>query len=69
MYASLAATPHDEAFFARNGVLQLCRHGAAVKKAPKQRQETATESTAQHHVVVAFEERICDACDLCRYQG
>jgi len=31
MYESLSATPEDEAFFLRNGVLQLCRRGAAVK--------------------------------------
>lgn len=31
MYRSLAATPDDAAFFVRNGVLQLCRRGAAVK--------------------------------------
>mmetsp|Transcript_8681 Transcript_8681/g.12766 ORF Transcript_8681/g.12766 Transcript_8681/m.12766 type:complete len:168 (-) Transcript_8681:841-1344(-) len=31
MYNSLAATPEDEAFFTHNGVLQLCRRGAAVK--------------------------------------
>ena len=31
MYKSLAATQDDAAFFVRNGVLQLCRRGAAVK--------------------------------------
>jgi Ssu72-like protein len=31
MYRSMASTPEDQAFFARNGVLQLCRRGAAVK--------------------------------------
>jgi hypothetical protein len=31
MYESLAAAPEDEAFFKRNGVLQLCQRGAAVK--------------------------------------
>jgi Ssu72-like protein len=31
MYKSMASTPDDQAFFARNGVLQLCRRGAAVK--------------------------------------
>lgn len=31
MYESLSATPEEEAFFSRNGVLQLCRRGAAVK--------------------------------------
>jgi len=31
MYKSMATTPEDQAFFSRNGVLQLCRRGAAVK--------------------------------------
>jgi len=31
MYESLSATSEDEAYFLRNGVLQLCRRGAAVK--------------------------------------
>ena len=31
MYRSLAATPEDEAYFLHNGVLQLCKRGAAVK--------------------------------------
>ena len=31
MYRSLSATPEDEAFFVHNGVLQLCKRGAAVK--------------------------------------
>jgi hypothetical protein len=31
MYNSMSATPEDEAFFVHNGVLQLCRRGAAVK--------------------------------------
>ena len=31
MYQSLSATPEDEAFFVHNGVLQLCKRGAAVK--------------------------------------
>lgn len=31
MYASLAATPEDRAFFVHNGVLHLCKRGAAVK--------------------------------------
>ena len=31
MYNSLSATYDDEAFFTHNGVLQLCKRGAAVK--------------------------------------
>eukprot|EP00970_Alexandrium_tamarense_P012855 scaffold3100_cov203-Alexandrium_tamarense.AAC.30 len=33
MYASMSATPEDEAFFVHNGVLQLCKRGSSVKKA------------------------------------
>lgn len=61
MYANLAANPDDQAYFTRNGVLQLCRRGAAVKKAPKRWQDTPTTALAEHDVVVAFEERIFDA--------
>ena len=61
MFKSLAATPEDEAFFSRNGVLQLCRRGAAVKKAPQRWQDQTTEFISQHDVVIAFEERIFDA--------
>lgn len=61
MYASLAATPEDLDYFTRNGVLQLCKRGAAVKKAPQRWQDTPTELVAQHDVVIAFEERIFDA--------
>ena len=61
MYANLSATPQDEAYFLRNGVLQLCRRGAAVKKAPKRWQDTPSPSIAEHDVVIAFEERIYDA--------
>ena len=61
MYANLAATLEDEAYFRRNGVLQLCRRGAAVKKAPNRWQDTLTDNLVQHDVVVAFEERIFDA--------
>ena len=61
MYASLAATPADEAFFTQNKVLQLCRRGAAVKEAPQNWQDTPTAMISQHHVVIAFEERIFDA--------
>lgn len=31
MYASMSATPEDEAFFVHNGVLQLCKRGSSVK--------------------------------------
>ena len=31
MYRSMSATPEDTAFFVHNGVLQLCKRGAAVK--------------------------------------
>ncbi len=61
MYKSLSANPEDEAFFARNGVLQLCRRGAAVKKAPQRWQDMPSDFVAQHDVVIAFEERIFDA--------
>jgi RNA polymerase II subunit A C-terminal domain phosphatase SSU72 len=61
MYNSLSATPEDEAFFVRNGVLQLCTRGAAVKKAPQRWQDQTSEFVAQHDVVIAFEERIFDA--------
>jgi RNA polymerase II subunit A C-terminal domain phosphatase SSU72 len=61
MYATLAATPEDAAYFNRNGVLQLCRRGAAVKRAPKRWQDTPTELLTAHDVVIAFEERIFDA--------
>jgi RNA polymerase II subunit A C-terminal domain phosphatase SSU72 len=61
MYASLAATPDDEAYFAHNGVLNLCRRGASVKLAPQRWQDTPTTFIAQHDIVIAFEERIFDA--------
>lgn len=61
MYANLAATPEDADYFSRNGVLQLCRRGAAVKRAPQRWQDTPTEDIVQHDVVIAFEERIFDA--------
>ena len=61
MYNALSATPEDEAFFVRNGVLQLCRRGAAVKKAPQRWQDMTAEFISQHDVVIAFEERIYDA--------
>ena len=43
MYKSLSATKEDEAFFVRNGVLSLCRRGAAVKKAPQRWQDTPSD--------------------------
>ena len=61
MFKSLAVTPEDEAFFVRNGVLQLCRRGAAVKRAPQRWQDEPSELIAKHDVVIAFEERIFDA--------
>ncbi|KAL3926231.1 MAG: hypothetical protein SGARI_005674, partial [Bacillariaceae sp.] len=61
MYKSMSATPEDEAFFVRNGVLQLCRRGASVKKAPQRWQDMDSDFVAQHDVVIAFEERIFDA--------
>jgi RNA polymerase II subunit A C-terminal domain phosphatase SSU72 len=61
MYHSLAATPDDAAYFTRNGVLQLCRRGAAVKRAPQRWQDVTSEDVAVHDVVIAFEERIFDA--------
>lgn len=61
MYNNLSATPEDEAFFIRNGVLQLCRRGAAVKKAPQRWQDQTSEFVSIHDVVIAFEERIFDA--------
>jgi RNA polymerase II subunit A C-terminal domain phosphatase SSU72 len=61
MYNNLAATLEDEAFFVRNGVLTLCRRGAAVKNAPQRWQDMTSEFVSQHDVVIAFEERIFDA--------
>lgn len=61
MYKSLSATPEDEAFFLRNGVLQLCKRGAAVKTAPQRWQDMTSEFISQHDVVICFEERIFDA--------
>jgi RNA polymerase II subunit A C-terminal domain phosphatase SSU72 len=59
MYQSLITD--DAAYFSRNGVLQLCRRGASVKRAPCRWQDTSTEAISQHDVVIAFEERIFDA--------
>ena len=61
MYQSLAATPEDAAYFTRNGVLQLCQRGAAVKKAPQRWQDLPIDDVVRHQVVIAFEERIYDA--------
>mmetsp|Transcript_15578 Transcript_15578/g.18959 ORF Transcript_15578/g.18959 Transcript_15578/m.18959 type:complete len:242 (+) Transcript_15578:63-788(+) len=61
MYESLAATREDESFFQLNGVLQLCRRGAAVKTAPQRWQDTTSTDISLHDVVIAFEERIFDA--------
>eukprot|EP00934_Nitzschia_sp_Nitz4_P004253 Nitzschia sp. Nitz4//scaffold162_size51285//12452//13315//NITZ4_006967-RA/size51285-processed-gene-0.99-mRNA-1//-1//CDS//3329537967//4243//frame0 len=61
MYKKLSATPEEEAFFVRNGVLQLCRRGAAVKLAPQRWQDQTAEFVGQHDVVICFEERIFDA--------
>lgn len=61
MYNNLAATPEDEAFFFRNGVLHLCRRGAAVKKSPQRWQDTPSDFVSGHDVVIAFEERIFDS--------
>eukprot|EP00542_Grammatophora_oceanica_P004858 CAMPEP_0194053180 /NCGR_PEP_ID=MMETSP0009_2-20130614/48617_1 /TAXON_ID=210454 /ORGANISM="Grammatophora oceanica, Strain CCMP 410" /LENGTH=185 /DNA_ID=CAMNT_0038701125 /DNA_START=56 /DNA_END=613 /DNA_ORIENTATION=+ len=59
MYRSMATNPDDAAFFTRNGVLQLCRRGAAVKVAPQRWQDTP--NVGQHDIAIAFEERIFDA--------
>ena len=61
MYNQLALTPEDVEYFTRNGVLQLCRRGAAVKKAPQRWQDTPTDEVAKHDIVIAFEERIYDS--------
>jgi RNA polymerase II-interacting protein involved in transcription start site selection len=61
MYKSLAATDEDEAFFTQNGVLGLCRRGAAVKAGPQRWQDTSNSDVTKHDVVIAFEERIYDA--------
>eukprot|EP01082_Thalassiosira_pseudonana_P004630 g4143.t1.2.5e174189.2.5e1746aa g4143 g4143.t1 contig15:437983-438657(+) len=61
MYASMSATPEDEAFFVHNGVLQLCKRGSSVKLAPQRWQDTPSKAIQTHDVVIAFEERIYDA--------
>ena len=61
MYDAMSGNPEDTAFFTGNGVLQLCRRGAAVKKAPQRWQDTPSSDVIEHDVVIAFEERIFDA--------
>jgi len=50
-----------KAFFNRNGVLNLCRRGAAVKRNPQRWQDETSEAIAKHDVAICFEERIFDA--------
>ena len=57
----MSATQDDASYFIKNGVLQLCRRGAAVKKAPQRWQDMDSAYVGQHDVVIAFEERIFDA--------
>lgn len=59
MHAQLSATAGDAQYFSRNGVLQLCQRGAAVKTSPTRWQDCSTVN--EHDVVIAFEERIFDA--------
>ena len=61
MYKSMSATDDDEAFFIQNGVLGLCRRGAAVKGGPQRWQDTSNADITKHDVAIAFEERIFDA--------
>lgn len=61
MYNQMSLNAEDYNYFSRNGVLQLCRRGASVKRAPQRWQDTPTEDVAKHDVVIAFEERIFDA--------
>lgn len=61
MYDAMSGNSEDQAFFTHNGVLQLCRRGAAVKLAPQRWQDTSNTDIANHDVVIAFEERIFDA--------
>mmetsp|Transcript_17953 Transcript_17953/g.23211 ORF Transcript_17953/g.23211 Transcript_17953/m.23211 type:complete len:228 (-) Transcript_17953:126-809(-) len=61
MYQSMTATQEDGAYFVKNGVLQLCQRGAAVKRAPQRWQDVPSEDVSKHAVVIAFEERIFDA--------
>ena len=59
MYNHLSQNPMDAQYFYRNGVLQLCQRGAAVKSAPTRWQDCTTVN--EHDVVICFEERIFDA--------
>ena len=59
MYHSMSQNPMDAQYFDRNGVLQLCQRGAAVKLAPTRWQDCTTVN--EHDVVICFEERIFDA--------
>jgi RNA polymerase II subunit A C-terminal domain phosphatase SSU72 len=59
MYTQLSSNPQDAQYFYRNGVLQLCQRGAAVKTAPTRWQDCTTVN--EHDVVICFEERIFDA--------
>jgi RNA polymerase II subunit A C-terminal domain phosphatase SSU72 len=59
MYDSLAR--EDPNFFTMNGIIPLCKRGAAVKQSPTRWQDTPTSVLSSHDVVLAFEERIYDA--------
>lgn len=61
MYQSLAVTNEDAIYFSRNGVLELCQRGAAVKRSPQRWQDINSDDIIQHDVIIAFEERIFDA--------
>jgi len=61
IYNSMTQTRDDEDFFTRNKVLNLCRRGAAVKRAPQRWQDMPSDFISQHDIVIAFEERIYDA--------
>lgn len=60
MYNNLAITKDDALYFSKNGVLQLCKRGAAVKRSPWRWQDATTESICQHDIIIAFEERLYD---------
>jgi RNA polymerase II subunit A C-terminal domain phosphatase SSU72 len=59
MYTQLTSNTTDAQYFHKNGVLQLCQRGAAVKLSPTRWQDCTT--VHEHHVVICFEERIYDA--------
>lgn len=71
MYSSLAGTPEDEAFFGHNGVLGLCRRGAAVKTAPQRWQDTPSEDVQKHNVgeCRVVHRRVYYYCPDLRYLG